>query len=40
MPAVDEELQLGRIGQNERRSSLQAVLNDLEILKLAGLVEW
>ncbi|MGZ5453754.1 MAG: M28 family peptidase [Candidatus Aminicenantales bacterium] len=26
--------------QNERRSSLQAVLNDLEILKLAGLVEW
>ena len=26
--------------QNERRSSLQAVLNDLEILKLAGLVTW
>jgi hypothetical protein len=26
--------------QNERRSSLQAVLNYLEILKLAGLVEW
>jgi aminopeptidase YwaD len=26
--------------QNERRSSLQGVLNYLEILKLAGLVEW
>ncbi|MCX6571923.1 MAG: M28 family peptidase [Candidatus Aminicenantes bacterium] len=26
--------------QNERRSTLQAVLNQLEILKLAGLVEW
>jgi hypothetical protein len=26
--------------QNERRSTLQAVLNYLEILKLAGLVEW
>jgi hypothetical protein len=26
--------------QNERRSTLQAVLNHLEILKLAGLVEW
>jgi hypothetical protein len=26
--------------QHERRSSLQAVLNHLEILKLAGLVEW
>jgi hypothetical protein len=26
--------------QNERRSSLQAVFNYLEILKLAGLVEW
>ncbi|MEN6559220.1 MAG: M28 family peptidase [Acidobacteriota bacterium] len=26
--------------QNERRSTLQAVLNCLEILKLAGLVEW
>ena len=26
--------------QHERRSSLQAVLNYLEILKLAGLVEW
>jgi hypothetical protein len=27
-------------GQHERRSTLQAVLNYLEILKLAGLVEW
>jgi aminopeptidase YwaD len=26
--------------QNERRSTLQAILNQLEILKLAGLVEW
>jgi hypothetical protein len=26
--------------QNERRSTLQAVLNQLEFLKLAGLVEW
>jgi aminopeptidase YwaD len=26
--------------QNERRSTLQAVLNYLEVLKLAGLVEW
>jgi aminopeptidase YwaD len=26
--------------QNEKRSTLQAVLNQLEILKLAGLVEW
>jgi hypothetical protein len=26
--------------QNERRSTLQAVLNYLEILKMAGLVEW
>jgi hypothetical protein len=26
--------------QNERRSTLQAVLNHLEILRLAGLVEW
>lgn len=26
--------------QSERRSTLQAVLNQLEILKLAGLVEW
>jgi aminopeptidase YwaD len=26
--------------QHERRSTLQAVLNSLEILKLAGLVEW
>jgi len=26
--------------QNERRSTLQAVINYLEILKLAGLVEW
>jgi len=26
--------------QNERRSTLQAVLNQFEILKLAGLVEW
>ena len=26
--------------QHERRSSLQAVLNHLEILKIAGLVEW
>ncbi|NTV80036.1 MAG: hypothetical protein HGA24_01245, partial [Candidatus Aminicenantes bacterium] len=26
--------------QHERRSTLQAVLNHLEILKLAGLVEW
>ncbi len=26
--------------QNERRSTLQAILNYLEILKLAGLVEW
>ena len=26
--------------QNERRSSLQGVLNSLEILRLAGLVEW
>ena len=26
--------------QNERRSTLQAVLNYLEILRLAGLVEW
>jgi len=26
--------------QHERRSSLQAILNHLEILKLAGLVEW
>jgi len=26
--------------QHERRSSLQAVLNHLEILKMAGLVEW
>jgi len=26
--------------QNERRSTVQAVLNQLEILKLAGLVEW
>ncbi|MCX6568322.1 MAG: M28 family peptidase [Candidatus Aminicenantes bacterium] len=26
--------------QNEKRSTLQAVLNHLEILKLAGLVEW
>ena len=26
--------------QHERRSSLQAVVNSLEILRLAGLVEW
>jgi hypothetical protein len=26
--------------QYDRRSTLQAVLNYLEILKLAGLVEW
>jgi aminopeptidase YwaD len=26
--------------QNERRSTVQAILNNLEILKLAGLVEW
>ena len=37
---IDADIKKMLDAQHERRSTLQAVLNYLEILKLAGLVEW